>query len=550
MVIQPWIMKLAVDWMQSGMTVRRIALIASVLVALSLVGGVFRYIMRTKVIGISWQIQLDLRNDLYRHLTTLPQDYYSHTRTGDIMARATSDLDQVRMVLGPGVMYPVDTMVSVVFSVTMMLAISSSMTLFVLVITPPISLLVWYLGRKIFHHTLRIQEQYSTLNDFIQENLSGVRIVRSFLAEGRQETQFDELNQEYLNRNIAMIRVQSMFQPVLFTLFALGTAIILWMGGTRIILRSMSLGDFVAFIGYLGILTWPMIAFGWVANMFQRGAASMARINRILDTSPEDYQTKAKTQDIDVSGDIEFKDVSFKYPGSDRWGLRHINLTIPRGSTLAIVGKTGAGKTTLISLIPRLWEAREGEIRIGGIPIQDYPLEDLRHAIGFVPQDPLLFSMKVEENIEMGKPGAEDPEIQEAAITSGIHPEIIEFPKGYQTAVGERGITLSGGQKQRTALARAILRQPEILILDDALSSVDTQTEEIVLQGLKKVMEERTTLMVAHRISTIQNADYTIVLEEGAIIEKGTHKELLKANGFYAELYRKQQLRKALEELE
>jgi ATP-binding cassette subfamily B multidrug efflux pump len=531
-------------------TIQRIGLIAGALVALSLVGGIFRYIMRWKVIGVSRYIELDLRNELFRHLTTLPQNYYNQTRTGDIMARATSDLDQVRMVLGPGVMYPVDTAISVVFSVSMMLLISPLLTAWVLVLGPPISLTAWYLGQKIFKHTLSIQAQYSTLNDYIQENVSGVRIVRSFLVEDNQESQFDKENQEYMDRNVAMFRIQSLFMPMLSTLFALGMAVILFAGGRKIILGNLSLGDFVAFVGYLGILTWPMMALGWVVNLYQRGAASMARINRILDSPPEDYSTDGKHNDGAVQGDIEFDHVSFKYPGTDRWVLRNVDLTIPRGSTLGIVGKTGSGKTTLISLLSRLWDVTEGEIRIGGVPIQDYPLSDLRTAIGAVPQDPLLFSMKIGENIAIGKPGTEDGAIRKAAETAGIDPEIQEFPKGYHTAVGERGITLSGGQKQRTALARAILRQPEILVLDDALSSVDTQTEEIVLRGLKKVMEHRTTLVVAHRISTIQDADYIIVLDDGSILEQGTHSELLEANGLYADLYRKQQLQEALEEME
>ena len=525
--------------------------------------GLMSFATRWVLIGISRDIEFDIRNDLLDRLLVMEPEFYVRNRTGELMSRATNDLNSVRMVLGPGIMYSGTTIVTMVLSISVMVVLSRSLTLWVLLPVPVVAIAVWYFGKVIHELYETIQAALATLSAKVQENLSGVRVIRAYAQEAAEIKGFDEPNRDYVAKNVLLIRTWAMFMPSLQAMIGTTFLIVLWQGGYRFLNGQMSLGSLITFNTYLGFLVWPMIALGWVTNIFQRGAASMGRLNYILTAKPQIDDRYAKVPvGTRVEGEIEFRNLTFTYPtaisgnGSSNTNghgtearpvLRDINLKIAPGSTVAIVGPTGSGKTTLAALIARLWEAPDGEILIDGRPIREWPLETLRRAIGYVPQDTYLFSETVGENIAFGLEQHGEPEILEAAQIANLHPDVEAFAKGYQTMVGERGITLSGGQKQRSAIARAVIRDPRILILDDSLSAVDTQTEERILERLRGVMRDRTTILIAHRTSTVRDADQIVVVKDGAIIESGTHEELLERGGYYADLYQKQLLEEELE---
>ena len=523
--------------------------------------GLMSFATRWVLIGISRDIEFDIRNDLLDRLLVMEPEFYVRNRTGELMSRATNDLNSVRMVLGPGIMYSGTTIVTMVLSISVMVVLSKSLTLWVLVPVPVVAITVWHFGKVIHELYEKIQASLATLSAKVQENLSGVRVIRAYAQEEAEIHAFDEPNREYVAKNVQLIRMWSMFMPSLQALIGTTFLIVLWQGGYRFLYGQMSLGALITFNTYLSFLVWPMIALGWVTNIFQRGAASMGRLNYILRAKTQiDDHDATLSAERQPEGDIEFRNLSFTYPttlsgngASASNGhvpqpvLRNINLTIPAGSTLAVVGPTGSGKTTLAALVARLWEVPPGQLLIDGHAIREWPLETLRRAIGYVPQDTFLFSETVGENIAFGVPAHDPLKVQEAAEIASLHGDVESFAKKYETMVGERGITLSGGQKQRTAIARAILRNPRILILDDALASVDTLTEERILNGLAEVMRGRTTILISHRVSTVRNAERIFVLEHGEVAEEGSHAELVLNGGYYADLYQKQLLEEELE---
>ena len=527
----------------------RILFFALLIFGVAFFAGILRFAQRRIIQGVARQMEFHLRADFFLHLQKLSAAYYDNVRTGDLMTRATSDLNAIRMVLSSAVMYTADAIVFFGLALTIMLRIDTTLTLVALLPYPILAVLIRSLGKRLHAHYEGIQEAFSTLNTKVQENLSGVRVVKAYTLEASEIEHFQELNREFVDRNHRQIRLMTFFFPLFRFLPGIGIIVLLWMGGLHVIDDKMSLGNFVAFNAYLMMLIRPMITLGFIVNTFERGAASMDRMNAVLNEKPEIFDGEQVKWSIkDIEGEIEFRNLNFDYPDGTPV-LKDINLKIERGMTLAIVGGTASGKSTLVKLIPRIRQAERGTIFIDGVDIQDIPLNVLRSNIGFVEQEPFLFSDYLRNNITYGLETADDEEVRDAAHTADLLEQIEEFPDGLETFLGERGITISGGQRQRSALARAIIIKPKILILDDAFASVDTQTEDTILSRLAEIMKDRTTILISHRISTVKNADHIIVLNEGSIVETGTHEQLLEHHGIYAGIHETQLLQEELEEL-
>jgi ATP-binding cassette, subfamily B, multidrug efflux pump len=548
----PQVIRVAIDYLeQGGRSTGKLGFYALLMVGIALTKGIFQFLTRWIVIGISRDIEFDLRNDLFQHLERLSFPYYQRTRTGDIMARATNDLNAVRMLLGPAIMYSANTLVFTAGALVYMFKISPRLTMYTFLPLPVASIVIQYFGHQIHERFEKIQAMFSDISARAQENFSAARVIRAYAQEKAEVRQFEAANNEYINRSLPLARLMGLLWPTLELTLGLAIVLVLWLGGREVLLKRITVGDFGAFLTYMIQLTWPVIALGWVINIFQRGTASLKRINEIMMEVPEITDSAAVVAagppEPELRGAIEFRGLNFAYNGTPV--LHDINLRILEGSSLAIVGPTGSGKTTLVNLIPRVYDAAPSTVLIDGHPIRDFPIDVLRRSIGFVPQETFLFSDTVRENIAFGVEDATDDAIRNAAEAANIAADIEGFPDQYATMVGERGLTLSGGQKQRTAIARAIIRNPRILILDDALSSVDTHTEDKILNHLREIMRGRTTIFISHRVSTVRNADRIAVLHGGRIVELGTHDELIARDGYYTDLYNKQLLEEELAEV-
>jgi len=549
-LVGPWVLKYAVDDLMLAVDVSKVRFYAGALLMLAAVGGTFRFLMRRVIIGASRGIEYDLRNDFFAHLQQLDLAYFQRHRTGDLMSRATSDLAAVRMMIGPAVMYSATTALTFVVAIGLMLSINVRLTLFALVPLPFVSVFVAYFGAIIHRRFERIQAQLSEISAMTQETLSGVRVVRAYRQEPFEIERFRVANEEYVQRNKRLIRVQAMYFPSMGFLMGIGALLVLWLGSRDVVAGRMTVGELVAFNAYLMMLTWPMIAFGWVTNLLQRGMASWGRILEVLDSRPAVADAEAVPDPAAaahaIAGHLEFRHLTFAY--GETVVLRDVSAVLSAGTTTAIVGPTGSGKSTLLSLLARLHEPPVGTVFVDGVDVRQIPLPVLRGAIGFVRQEPFLFGATIAENIAFGARDDQDQltRVEESAAVARLDKDLASLPGGYDTIIGERGITLSGGQRQRTAIARALMVDPKILILDDALSAVDTYTEEEILGRLSGVMRQRTSIIVSHRVSTVRSADQILVCADGRIVERGTHDQLVAADGVYAELYRKQLLEEEL----
>jgi ATP-binding cassette, subfamily B, multidrug efflux pump len=546
-MFSPWVLKYVIDGLMHALQKEKLPLYAALILGLSVLEGIFRFGMRRILIGVSRDVEYDLRNDFLAHVQKLSLSFLQSRSTGDLMSRATNDLNAVRSVLGPGIMYSMNTVILVIVITSVLLNLNWKLTLLAYIPLALLSVTLKRFGQQIHDRFESIQEQFSNLSTKAQENLSGIRVVKAFAREESEIAEFERLNLDYVRRNISLIRLWGIFYPLMTALIGMSSVAVLWFGGRQVMLGHLTLGEFVAFMGYLAMLTWPSIAVGWVLNIFQRGSASMGRMLEIMDSELEIRDESGAAVPQSFHGALEFRNLSFQYPNSNNPVLHNINITVPAGTILAIVGHTGSGKSTLVSLIPRLFDPPPGTLFIDGREVRQWPLLEMRRNIGYVPQETFLFSDTIQENIAFGCYVApNDAPVDWAAGVSQIAEDIKSFSRKMQTYVGERGITLSGGQKQRVAISRAVAISPKILIFDDSLSNVDTYTEERILEELTKVMKDRTTLLVSHRISTVKNAHQIIVLKEGRIAERGTHESLMQLKGVYADLYQKQLLEEEL----
>ncbi len=546
-LINPYILKIAFDELEAGAEPPEIINYALLIVVFAVISGVFRFAMRRTIIWMSRKIEFDLRNDFFSHLLKLDPTFYHKARTGDIMARATNDVEAVRMMIGPGIMHIGNAIVVTIIAVSFMLYLSPKLTLYSLLPLPVLSIVVNRLGGAVHRRFMKIQEYFAVLTSRVQENLSGVRVIRAYHQEKAEIKDFARHNRKYIDLNVSMIRVFGFLFPLLTMLAGTVNMAVLYFGGREVISGAISLGTLVAFFVYLTMLVWPMVAMGWVVSLYQRGTVSLDRINKIMDTEPAVFSPPTGSNEKEFTDSIEFRNLSFSYNG--KAVLHNINLTIKAGRTLGIIGPTASGKTTLVSLLARLFPVPRNSLFIDGIDINDWDIKALRKQIGFVPQEPFLFSDTIGANILFSTDKENSDTARQAARAAVIDKEINEFPDGYETILGERGITLSGGQKQRVAIARAIVTDPKIVILDDATSSVDTETEHLINQHLKDELKKRTAIVISHRISAVKDADLIIYLDKGVIVERGTHEELIAMAGRYKTLYRAQLIEEELKRM-